>query len=47
MGVVQLSLLMLAMTACSYNSILQECLDDQGVSIILEVSLTILCICSP
>ena len=32
---------MLALTVCGYNSVLQECLDDQGVNIIFEVSLTI------
>lgn len=40
MGVVQLGLVMLALTVCDYNSVLQECLDDQGVNIIFEVSLT-------
>ena len=39
MGVVQLGLLMLALTVCDYDNVLQECLDDQGVSVVFEVSL--------
>ena len=33
---------MLALAVCSYDNVLQECLDDQGVDIIFEVSFTIL-----
>ena len=37
MAVVQLGLVMLALTICSYNNVLQECLEDQGVTILFEV----------
>lgn len=41
MGVVQLSLLTLGLMVCSYDSALQECLDDQGVMTVLEVRYSI------
>ena len=42
MDVVQLGLVMMALTICSYNSVLQECLEDQGVIIIFEVFRTLM-----
>ena len=41
MGVVQLSLLTLVLMVCSYENELQECLRDEGVTIMLEVSLSL------
>lgn len=41
MDVVQLGLLVLALTGCAYDNDLQECLQDQGVNLIFEVSTTI------
>lgn len=37
MAAVQLGLLSLALTVCSYDSVLQECMEDQGVSYSFEV----------
>ena len=41
MGVVQLSLLTLALTVCSYENVLQECLENEAVRITLQVHLII------
>lgn len=42
MGVVQLSLLTLGLMVCSYDSALEECINDQGVITVLEVRYFIL-----